>query len=185
MHDFSNPEAAARSMRTRLQKFSTDAHKILGRFETAGDSRIISVNESRKPVQGLSIQQEGLFTEALDCISYGLFRAAHVSAWQAFMDSLDQKLASDGLVKLRSARPRWPQSGSIEELRDEIGEYQRIEVAKALGLLDKASMKSLHGMLSTRNACAHSTGYKPGLNASLGYVSDLIDRVGALQRKSL
>lgn len=101
------------------------------------------------------------------------------------MDFLEEKLASDGLVKVKQSRPGWIRFAGIDELRDEIGEYQIIQVAKDVGLLSKGTMKSLHGMLSTRNECAHPGPYRPGLNESLGYVSDLITRISQLQSKNL
>jgi len=70
------------------------------------------------------------------------------------MDLLEEKLASDGLVKLRAAKAAW-KAGSVEELRETVVEYQLIEAAKDLGLCTKTEMKALHGMLNKRNECAH------------------------------
>lgn len=181
----SRPEEAIRKLRLGVDSFARDAHSLLSRFETAEASRVVSVAYSRKQLFGLTLEQEDLFDESLKCISHGLYRAAIASAWLAFMDFLDSKLESDGLVKVRACRPKWIQSGSIDDLRESVNEYQRIEVAKELGLIDKATMKSLHGMLSTRNSCSHPGGYNPSFNSSLGFVSDLLDRTSLIQPKSL
>ncbi|HWV22807.1 MAG TPA: hypothetical protein VNZ58_01335 [Thermomicrobiales bacterium] len=176
-------EEVIRDYQQRVSEFSAEAHKILSRFETATKSRVMSVDESLRQLTGLSLSQDALFREALNCISFGLYRSAHVAAWQAFMDFLEQKLASDGLMKLRQVRPKWPQNKSIEELREQFPEFQLLEVARDVGLLSKNATKSLQGMLSTRNDCAHPSHYSPSLNSALGYVTDLIDRIVALQRK--
>ena len=178
-------DGIVKDVTVRVAVFAAEAHAVLSRFESARASRVMAVEDSRQQLKGLSLQQEQLFDEALNCVSHGLYRAAIVAAWQGYMDLLDAKLGSDGFVKLRAARPRWPQSGTIEDIRDETPEHQRIELARQLGLIDKASMKSLQGMLSTRNTCAHTSAYTPSLNASLGYVTDLIDRAATLLTKSL
>jgi hypothetical protein len=134
-------------------------------------------------MQGLSLSQERLLDEALACVEHGLFRAAHVAAWQAFMDFLEQKMASDGLVKLRAARTKWPQNSTIEELREQFPEHQIIEAARDVGLVSKSGAKSLLGMLSKRNECAHPSNYRPDMNVCLGYVSDVIVRIDEISQK--
>jgi hypothetical protein len=100
------------------------------------------------------------------------------------MDLLEEKLASDGLVKLRAAKAAW-KAGSVEELRETAVEYQLIEAAKELGLCTKTEMKALHGMLNKRNECAHPNDFFPDMNITLGYISELLTRVATLQPKTL
>jgi hypothetical protein len=100
------------------------------------------------------------------------------------MDLLEEKLASDGLVKLRAAKAAW-KAGSVEELRETVVEYQVIEAAKELGLCTKTEMKALHGMLNKRNECAHPNDFFPDMNITLGYISELLTRVATLQPKTL
>ncbi len=173
-----------RLVRGQVAAFEAEAHAILGKHEAASKSRVISLDQSRRKLLALSVQQEELLQESLECIVNGLFRAAHVAAWQAFIDSLEEKLASDGLVKVHAKRPNWVKHATMDELRESISEYQIIEVAREVGLLSKSAMKSLHGLLSTRNDCAHPSLYRPGLNQSLGYVSELIDRIAYLQSQT-
>ena len=47
----------------------------------------------------------------------------------------------------------------------------------------KKEMKAFHGLLAKRNECAHPTSFYPGLNESLGYVSELLKRIETLQAK--
>jgi hypothetical protein len=179
------PLAAVKIVRERVDAFAADAHVILQRHEAAARSRVITIEQTRRKLQGLSVRQDKLLEEALDCIEYGLFRSAHVSAWQAFIDFLEEKLESDGLVKIHAARPGWVKWKTMDDIRDEVAESQIIDAAHAVKLISKGERKSLQGLLSTRNACAHPGSYHPGVNESLGYVSELINRMAQLQPKSL
>jgi hypothetical protein len=179
------PLDAVRIVLERVAAFEADAHSILQKRESATKSRVMTVDASRRKLNGLSIRQDELLQEALDCIEHGLFRAAHVSAWQAFMDFLEEKLESDGLVKARSHRPGWVKFKSMDEVREEISEFQVIEVAHLVSLISKGQKKSLHGMLSTRNECAHPSSYRPNASEAIGYVSGLISRIEQIQPKTL
>lgn len=174
----------ARDLRERAHAFEEEAHRILARHE-GSKSRVISLDDTRRQLVTLSLLQDELFQEALASIERGIYRAAHVMGWAAFVDFLEQKLASDGLAKVKSLRPSWCKFGSVDEMRETIPEHQLIEAARDVGLLSKAEMKTLLGLLSKRNECAHPSSYKPGLNESLGFVSELLSRVGRLQGKSL
>lgn len=185
--DIGYPEEAIRVVKEQVAAFEAEAHSILSKYETSSKSRLISVDQTRLTLQGLTLQQDELLKEALDCVASGLFRAAHVAVWQAFMDYLQEKLESDGLVRVQMHRRNWDwkKFESMSDIRESISEYQLIEVARDVGLLSKNEMKSLHGLLSTRNDCAHPSPYRPGLNESLGYVSDLIGRIAQMQPKTL
>jgi hypothetical protein len=176
-------EARIRQYVGRAQRFAEDAAKILGSHETSAE-RLITLDASYADLDELSVQQDDLFRQALRCVEHGLFRAAHVMAWAAFMDFLEEKLSSDGLVKLRALRPAWKGS-TMEEMREYVAEHQLIEATQPLGLCTKNQMKALHGLLHRRNECAHPSSYFPGLNETLGYISETIQRLKQLQPKSL
>lgn len=167
----------------KVKAFEQEAHAILATHEGAG-SRVIILEESYDKLTKLSLKQDELFRQALRCVEHKLFRAAHVLAWAGFMDLLEEKLASDGLVKLRVARPVW-KTANVEELRENVVEYQLIEVAKELNLVSKTQMKALHGMLNKRNECAHPSEFYPDVNDTLGYISELLSRIATLQTKTL
>jgi hypothetical protein len=42
------------------------------------------------------------------------------------------------------------------------------------------TMRMMHGWLGSRNECAHPSDYFPDLNMTLGYISELVDRVKRL-----
>ena len=94
-------------------------------------------------------------------------------------------MSSDGFAKVGSVRAKWPAFTSVEEFREFANEYEQIVVAKEIRLLSKAEMKTLHGMLSKRNECAHPGSYRPDLNESLGYVAEIINRAATLAAKPL
>jgi hypothetical protein len=187
LRDIAEPIDAVRIVREHVAAFADEAHGILQRNESAGKSRVMTLDNSRRRLSALSIRQDELLQEALDCVSHGLLRAAHVSAWQAFMDFLEEKMESDGLTKVRASRPKWDWSKlkTMEDIGETYPEYQLLEVARDIGLLSKSETRILHGDLATRNHCAHPSTYKPDLNETLGYVSGLINRIGKLQVKSL
>jgi len=168
----------------RAQRFREEAHSILAKHEAA-PSRVISLERTRQQIAGLSLYQKKLFDEAVSCIERGCFRAGHVMAWAAFMDYLENKLASDGLKKVKAFKPGWSRFKGIEELREHIAEYQLIGAAKDVGLLSSTERKTLQGLLAKRNECAHPSSHSPGMNEAIGYLSELLRRIERLEKKSL
>lgn len=167
----------------KVQAFEREAHGILAVHEAA-PSRLVFLEDTYKKLGALTLRQDDLLRQALRCIESELYRAAHVMAWAAFMDFLEEKLAGDGLVKLRKLRPAWKAS-SVEELRENVVEHQLLEAARELGLCGKTEAKAFHGLLSKRNECAHPSNYFPTMNETLGYVAEVLNRIGHLQTKSL
>jgi len=167
----------------KARAFEQDAHQILSIHEAA-PSRVVLLGDTYDQLSKLSIRQDDLFQQALRCIENKLFRAAHVMAWAGFMDFLEEKLAADGLKKVWQQRPKW-KGKTIEELREFVPEHQLVEVSRDVRLCGKGPTKTLLGLLSKRNECAHPSDYDPGLNESLGYVSELLERIRLLQTKQL
>jgi len=105
-------------------------------------------------------------------------------AWAGFMDYLEEKIISDNFNKLRKVRPNWPIK-TIEDLREYVPEYQVVEACKDMALCSRNETKALLGLLNKRNECAHPSNYFPDLNESLGFISEVLRRIGMLQRKTL
>lgn len=167
----------------KARLFEREAHVILSVHEAA-PSRIVILEESYRRLAQLSLSQDELIRQALRCVENQLYRAAHVMVWAGFMDLLEEKLASDGLKKLRAARPKWP-INSMEDLREHVSEHQLIEAAREIGLCRKNEMKAWLGLLNKRNECGHPSDFYPGLNDSLGYVSEILQRIEALRARVL
>lgn len=166
----------------RIVIFRKVSRSILARVETS-PARVITVEESYNRISGLSIKQDDLFRQALRCVENELFRAAHVMAWAAFIDFFHNKLAEDGFAKLKTARPNWKLT-ALEDLREQ-SDFHLIEAAKDIGFLRKTDQKAMQGLLNRRNECAHPEDFYPGLNESLGYLSELIRRIETLRARKL
>jgi hypothetical protein len=130
----------------------------------------------------LSVKQDDLLRQALRGVEVQLFRAAHVLGFAALMDFLEEKIAKDNFVGLNGIRPNW-RINSIEDLRDVGSDYQIIEAVRALGFCTKTEEKALKGLLNRRNECAHPTDYYPEINQTLGYLTELIKRIEAFQKR--
>lgn len=167
----------------RVDRFRQEAHAILATHEDS-PSRVVQLDATYKKLSGMTLRQDDLMKQALRCVENGLFRAAHVMAWAAFMDFFEEKLASDGMKKLRTCRPKWT-SSTMEDLREEIAEHQIIGASRDVGLCRKNEVKALHGMLNKRNECAHPSDYYPDLNDAIGFIGEVLKRIAILQARSL
>jgi hypothetical protein len=168
----------------RTQSFELEAHEILSTHESAGKSRVIVLERAYEQLALLNITQDDIMRQALRCAENGLYRAAHVMAWAACMDYIEEKLSADNLVKLRAARPNW-RGNDIHEMAEYTSEYQLVETLKAVGLTTKNETNALLDLLRRRNECAHPTGYLPQINETLGYISEILQRIARLAPKSL
>jgi hypothetical protein len=168
----------------RANAFRDAARRICAKHETSPE-RIITLSKSYAALASLSLKQDELFRQSLRCIENELYRAAHVLSWAGFIDFYEEKISVKGFKKLHAAYPAWSKFKTIDDLRENVAEYQLIESGKKVGLLTKNEMKALHGLLNKRNECAHPSSYFPGLNDSLGYISELIQRTGNLQKRRL
>jgi hypothetical protein len=171
-----------RNLLERAHAFEGEAHRILARHE-ATMSRVITIEDTYRKLTGLSLQQDTLFREALRCVENQLFKAAHVMAWAAFIDFLEDKMIAEYLVEIQTARPKWSINGK-EDLREKATEYQQIDVCHVVRLFNKNETKAFMGLLNKRNECAHPSSYSPNLNETLGFISELLTRIRTIQQKS-
>ncbi|MEO0497594.1 MAG: hypothetical protein AAF141_09520, partial [Pseudomonadota bacterium] len=130
----------------------------------------------------LSLRQDDLLRQSLRCIEVSVYRAAHVLSWAAMADYLIEYALADGGQAIRLVRPKWKFADRIE-VEETHGEFAIIEAMRAASLLQKTEAKSLHGLLSKRNECAHPTSYLPGMNEALGFVSEILNRLETLERR--
>lgn len=157
----------------------SDLAKHLAKRENS-THRVITLEESFAKLAGLSLKQHDLMSEALRCIEHSLYRPAHVAAWAAFFDFVHEwTMDSARITKLRAARQNWTLTDRAD-LRL-VTDYAFIEALKASGLVTNTVMKAMHGLLNKRNECAHADEYDPSVNDTLGYVDELMKRIGNLQ----
>ena len=170
-------ERIVRDVLARLADLETDAKTILARHEAAA-SRVITLEASYEKLDNLSLAQDELFRESLRAVENELYRAAHVLAWAGFIDFLHNVLLDKHLTALQTERPKWT-INTAEDLRA-WSDYEVIQTGKVVGAYANTMMNTLHGFLARRNECAHPSDYYPDLNSTLGYVSDLVDRIKRL-----
>ena len=178
-----NNESYIRGFLSKAHNFQKEATRILSTHESSS-SRTITLEDSYQKLRKLSVKQHSLFSESLECIKSELYRAAHVLAWAAFMDFIEEKLTEDGFYSLSIHRPKW-QIKTIEDLRDIGPDYQIIQTLRLVKLCSKTEEKALQGLLSHRNECAHPSNYDPRVNETLGFISEIFQRIKHLQQKSL
>jgi len=166
----------------RVQTFEQEAHKILAKHE-ATVSRVITLEGTYQTLTGLSLNQDKLLREALNCVENKLYKAAHVMAWAGFMDFLEDKMILEYIVDIKKARPKWS-FNSKEDLSEQVTDHQIIIVCRDVKLFNRNEEKAFLGLLNTRNECAHPSNYFPTLNETLGYISQLLNRINMLQQKS-
>ncbi len=166
----------------RVADLEVDARSLLGKYEAAPE-RVVTLEQSYDRLSALSVDQDELFREALRAVEAGLFRAAHVLAWAGFVDFLHNYLWDHYRAGLVTERPKWSLT-SAEDLREQT-DHSVIEAGRQISAYSKTPMKALHGLLNTRNECAHPSDFFPDLNDALGYMSSLFKRIDFLQCKIL
>jgi hypothetical protein len=73
----------------------------------------------------------------------------------------------------------------MAEMREYVPERQLVEATRDIGLCSKNEMLALVSLLQKRNESAHPSAYYPGLNETLGYISEVLQRLKLLQSKGL
>jgi type I restriction-modification system DNA methylase subunit len=149
----------------RLLSFNEEVDEILSKYEIS-PKRAIVIEGTYRKLNLLNSKQEQLIRESLKCIEYKLFRAAHVLAWSAFIDFLEDLL----LKKIHTSMTK-------EKLQDTFGDSNIIDQLKSNNLITAIQQRSIRGLLYKRNECAHPSPYEPDINQTLGYVSEIIDRL--------
>jgi hypothetical protein len=168
---------------TKAKSFEFEAHRILSIHESANASRVVVLENAYESLGLLNIKQDDIMRQALRCAENGLYRAAHVMAWAACIDYIEEKLSADNMVKLRAVRPNW-RGRDIREIAEYVSEYQIVETLKAVGLTTKNETNALLDLLRRRNECAHPTGYLPQVNETLGYIAEILQRIIKLAPKN-
>jgi hypothetical protein len=165
----------------KVVALEAEAQRLLATHEAA-PARTVVLEDSYSRLDKLSLAQDELFRESLRAVEANLYRAAHVLAWAGFVDLLHHHLGSDGYKAVRTARPKWTVK-TADDLREH-ADHQIIEAGKEAGYYNKTVMKALHGLLNKRNECAHPSGYFPDFNQTLGYLSEVFQRIEFLRKKA-
>ena len=144
--------------------------------------RVITLEASYVQLTALSLKQDELMREALQCVEAGFYRPAHVAAWAAAIDFCHEwSIVPTRFAKIQAARPKW--TLAVQEDFHDQTDHAFFEALKAANLIPKTVMKGFQGLLNRRNECAHPEDYKPTINDTLGYVDELMKRIAGLQAK--
>ena len=162
----------------RLASFQVEASTALSKIESSVERRM-TLDQSYKILDELSVLQDDLFRQALRCIEVGAYKAAHVMAWSATIDFVIRLCEVDHFNKLQSSYPNW-NLRSITNMKDRFAEHNILEAMKKSGYITRNQAKALQGLLAKRNECAHPSDYLPNMNETLGYVSECFSRVKSL-----
>ena len=158
--------------------FETEAHQLLATEETS-PSRVITITATYNKLNNLSLKQDELFRQAIDCAKYGFYRAAYVLAWAGAVDVIFDVL-TENFAALREAKPDW-KGADVHEMAEYKPDYEFVRVLKELNLATKNQAKTFHGLLHQRNECAHPTDYTPDVNTTLGYITEVLNAVKRFQ----
>lgn len=134
--------------------------------------RVVTIQNMYSKLDNLSVRQDKLLREAIDCIRFKLFRASIVLAWSAMSDLLAQ-------IYILKIDP----SKTFEEVGNEFNDNRLIEQLRVKRFIDKQTEKLLKGNLATRDEFAHPSPYEPDLNLSLGYMSQILASMSYLKSK--
>lgn len=155
-----------------FNRFHLEARKIISTHESSVD-RVIVIEQTYQKLSSLNLKQDDLFRQSLRCIEVGVYRAAHVLAWAAMADYLQEWLIDDNKGNLKTIRPNW-RTSSIEELIEDSNEFQIIITLRKCSYINQDIEQSLHGLLKRRHLCAHPSSYLPDYNMTLGYLAELL-----------
>ena len=89
----------------RMTGFDTHLPLAWPRAKAPVPFRMLTLGQARRLARQVSSPQDGLLSEALDCVERGLYRAAHVTAWQAFMALTSEVLMTDRSSAVSRLRP--------------------------------------------------------------------------------
>jgi hypothetical protein len=158
-----------------------ELRRLLAKRETS-THRVMTVTHSYDKLTKLNIKQDRLFREALQCAEHGFYRSAHVTSFAALMDFIHEWIANDmtRLSIIQSSYPTWniKQAADFRDQKD----HTLFEVMKKQAFITNGTMKALQGLLAKRNECAHPEDYEPGINETLGYLDEVMKRIGVLQK---
>ncbi len=159
---------------SRARKATHEAHAILSIHESS-PSRVVLLEELVKKLSGTPIDVQEYFKESIKCLESGLFRAAVVFSWAGHFDVYSEYLYRTHEADIRLIRKNWGFK-DVVELREKYAESQILDVGKDVNFINKAKLRILQGQLSQRNSCAHPTMYKPSMNATIGYVDQMVSQ---------
>ncbi len=114
--------------------------------------------------------------EAVLCLGVDALRAAVVFVWVGAARELQDRVWRHGAQAAEAATQKYYQKARISKFEDlaAIQEKTLLDVARELGVIDKAQWTILGQCLDTRNQCGHPGKYKPGVNKAKAHIEDIV-----------
>jgi hypothetical protein len=156
------------------------AHRALLGTVQVSKARAATVEATLLAIGKLPTMQQELLNEAAVAVRSGIYRSATVSAFAALVDGLHHRIDRKGALPKIAALRKWTLS-TVDDLR-EYADFNVAEAAKDVAVITKAQMKTFHGLLHRRNQAAHPSGAKPTVDEALGYISECVRLMDALQK---
>ena len=172
-------EALLRSVLSDIATLDADHRTVLGTVQLS-KARAATVEDTLKNIGKLPAIQQEMLTEASQAVRSGLYRSATVAAFAALVDALHERIDRKGALPIIAAARNWKLT-TIEDIRDQ-ADYNVAEAAKDAAVITKTQMKSFHGLLHRRNQSAHPSGARPTIDEALGFISECIRLMDALQK---
>jgi hypothetical protein len=104
-------------------------------------------------------------------------------AWAAFMDFIEDKLASDNLQAVHGKRPALVKFATTLDLKENVTEHQLIEVANDVKVIRKTEKKALHGLLEEERV-RPSNRIQAHPERGTRIVAELLNRVPTIDQRS-
>ncbi|MFB2659585.1 hypothetical protein [Shewanella mangrovisoli] len=159
---------------SRVRNAQRAGHVILSVHESAA-SRIVLLEDLVKKLSGTPVDVQQYFKESVCCLENGLFKAGMVFSWAGHFHVFSEYLYAHHEHDIRESRQKW-NFKDLTELKEQYSESQILDVGKEVKFVNRAQLRVLQGQLSQRNQCAHPTMYQPSLNASVGYVDEMVSQ---------
>lgn len=169
-----------RVLLSKAREFQAESQGALAGLESSA-ARVVTLDKSYAKIHGLNVKQDELLRQSLRCVENELFRAAHVMAFASLMDFIEERLGRNRCNAVRKLHPDWKVK-RVEDLREVGSDFLLIEALRLLKQCTKTQEKALKGLLNRRNECAHPSDYFPDLNETLGFISEIINRISMLQK---
>lgn len=115
--------------------------------------------------------------EAILCLRADARRAAVVFMWVAAVYMLQEQVWPHGVAAINAAAAKHNPKAKTVAKRDDLSELNEallLQVAQALGVLDKNEKQMLEQCLTLRNSCGHPNKYWPGVSKVQSHIEDIV-----------
>jgi len=122
-------------------------------------------------------QTQSFVEEAIACFEAGYYRAAVVLSWVGAMAVIyDHTVANDlaGFnTEATKRNKKWKSAKTTDDLA-EMGEYDFLQIIRAISIVGRNVKTELEGCLKLRNSCGHPNTLQIGKNKAAAHIETLV-----------